>query len=81
MYNSFDDKNGYQRKKHSKYKYNKQYLDALDADPGLFTAGLSDTIHFAVDYKNGVRQEFSVWITVQPDGQVMACLLGETGEI
>lgn len=63
------------------WKYNKQYLDALDADPGLFTAGLSDTIHFAVDYKNGVRQEFSVWITVLPDGQVMACLLGETGEI
>ncbi len=63
------------------WKYNKQLLEALDADPNMFKEGFSDTVHFAVDYNNGVRQEFSVWITVQPDGQVMACLLGDTGEM
>jgi len=63
------------------WKYNKQYLEALDTDPNLFFEGLSDTVQFAVDYKDGSRQEFFVCIMVQPDGQVMACLLGDTGEI
>jgi len=63
------------------WKYSSQYLTDLDEDPDLFMEGLSDTVQFAVDYKDGSRQEFFVCITAQPDGQVMACLLGDTGEM
>lgn len=63
------------------WKYNSLLLDVLEADPSYIFNGFSDTVQFAVDYKDGSRQEFSVSITVQPDGQVMACLIGNNAKM